>query len=359
MFVQASKYRLLDDKKQSLEREIKQLEQDNAELVAQNQALQDELYSAQQVGESYEKTLASNILDSLKQVEGIRETVLAAFHKVDEEAESISKIDELFDVSSKSITEIVTSMNHMGSKMEAMTSNITGLSDKADSINKFVTTITSISDQTNLLALNAAIEAARAGDAGRGFSVVADEVRTLATETNKSASEVAELVGDIIGSTKDAVGSVENIRENNTHLTDGVNQLNDYYSSIIDCCMSMKHAITDSSHRSFIQTVKLDHVVWKTDVYSVLLGLSTKVPSEFTDHKACRLGQWYQGDGANTFASRKAFKELDRPHVAVHESGLKALNEMQQGNESNVLKYVLEMENASERVMSYLDELSE
>ena len=117
-----------------------------------------------------------------------------------------------------------------------MTESISGLSKKADSINSFVSTISSISDQTNLLALNAAIEAARAGDAGRGFSVVADEVRSLANSTNNSANEVAQLVKEIIISTASAVASVSDIQNSNTQLSGGIETLNDDYASIIGCC---------------------------------------------------------------------------------------------------------------------------
>lgn len=76
-------------------------------------------------------------------------------------------------------------------------------------VGEIITTINSIADQTNLLALNAAIEAARAGEHGRGFAVVAEEVRKLAEESNQGASEIADLVGEMVKQTERAVRSME------------------------------------------------------------------------------------------------------------------------------------------------------
>ncbi|WJG09271.1 methyl-accepting chemotaxis protein [Aliiglaciecola sp. LCG003] len=360
MFVMATKYKLCEEQKQTLEKRVEQLLEQVDGLTAENHQLRsDAQKDSDRGGDTYETLLAQCAIDSLSQVEGIRQTVLESFQKVEQESESIQKMNELFDISSVSLNEIVQAMNGMGVKMGGMTSSIAGLSDTADSINKFVTTITSISDQTNLLALNAAIEAARAGDAGRGFSVVADEVRSLANETNKSASEVAELVSNIIKSTKEAVGSVDEIKDNNQQLSLNVNQLNEYYLSIVDFSTIMKSAITDSSHRSFIQTVKLDHIVWKSDVYGLLFGSNNKSADDFSDHTMCRLGEWYQTEGRSKFSNNQAFRDLDRPHSEVHRNGVAAIKEVQAGNLSKGIEHLKAMENASRSVMQLLDNLLE
>ena len=361
MFVLSASYQKIQSEKHTLSQSVSSLTQEVAELQACNEQLRAEALAAAQEKnspDSYERKLVTCMLESLKQVEGIRSTVLDSFQKIDQQNDSLKDINQLFNVSSASLSQIAGSMNDLSSKMGGMTTNITGLSDKADHINKFVATITSISDQTNLLALNAAIEAARAGDAGRGFSVVADEVRTLANETNKSASEVADLVNSIIFATKGAVDSVDDIRGNNDTLSQGVDKLNQDYGSIVECCSSMKATISNSSHRSFIQTVKLDHIVWKSEIYAVIYGLCNKRISEFADHTMCRLGKWYQSNGRQEYAGHSAFNKLDKPHSDVHAMGVQALMYIAEERKQEAAQSLINMEEASREVMIYLDELA-
>ncbi|MFS2161368.1 methyl-accepting chemotaxis protein [Pseudomonas sp. Pseusp122] len=111
------------------------------------------------------------------------------------------------------VQETVSAIERMSSDVQATADLVGNLAEESRDIGKVLDVIRGLADQTNLLALNAAIEAARAGEAGRGFAVVADEVRALAHRTQQSTSEIERMIGSIQGGTEKAVGSMRNSTE--------------------------------------------------------------------------------------------------------------------------------------------------
>jgi len=107
------------------------------------------------------------------------------------------------------VQETVDEMNRIAERVKESAQTVESLGARSDQIGEIVGTIEDIADQTNLLALNAAIEAARAGEQGRGFAVVADEVRALAERTTKATKEIGDMIKAIQMETRGAVASME------------------------------------------------------------------------------------------------------------------------------------------------------
>ena len=127
-------------------------------------------------------------------------------------AASSSKIQETSNAAEQggnSVSSAVDQMRIIEKSVSEASNVIAQLGEESDKIGKIVDAISAIADQTNLLALNAAIEAARAGEHGRGFAVVADEVRKLAEQSQMSAKEISDLIGSIQDKAQDAVRSMQ------------------------------------------------------------------------------------------------------------------------------------------------------
>ncbi len=119
-------------------------------------------------------------------------------------------------------------------KAETMMQKTDELERAVSAIGDIIDVISSIAEQTNLLALNAAIEAARAGEAGRGFAVVADEIRKLAEETQKSTEEIGAQLKHIINATKETAGFSREVGEAIESVGESMNRIVDIFSSILE-----------------------------------------------------------------------------------------------------------------------------
>jgi methyl-accepting chemotaxis protein len=174
----------------------------------------------------------------------------------DDSQNSIKSVDNGKNV----LTSNMQSTDKAYDSMEQTVHSIEGLRVLSQEVSTAIGAISDIADQTNLLALNAAIEAARAGEHGRGFAVVADEVRKLAEKSQHSANEIKGVISSIEQSIGDVTSDAESTKEVFEELKEKSNQLQNNFNSIEETLQTTVESINTFEEKFDIQSKQLEHV---------------------------------------------------------------------------------------------------
>jgi hypothetical protein len=259
----------------------------------------------------------------------------------------------------EAVEKIAQSLDALSKDTLQSSSNVENLTQRAAQIGSIVKLIKEIADQTNLLALNAAIEAARAGEQGRGFAVVADEVRKLAERTGKATSEISSIVGAIQGETSQTKVQMTDLANKSQEFSRNVDGVTESMKHLLGLSTQMEGTISAAALRSFVEVAKIDHILYKFDIYKVFMGISDRQADSFSSHTGCRLGKWYyEGEGKECFSKLDGYTAIATPHQAFHQSGKDAVSAFRSGNALRGMDLVEKMEAASMEVLAGLERLA-
>ncbi|WP_036666069.1 methyl-accepting chemotaxis protein [Paludibacterium yongneupense] len=252
-----------------------------------------------------------------------------------------------------SATRLSGELDAIADSVSSVNSASTALAGEWKGIEAALADISSIADQTNLLALNAAIEAARAGEAGRGFAVVADEVRKLAERSKESAIRVQGVLAALSSRIEEMQARAGDAGEISTSVKNSVEAFRMRFETLATRSDQILKQIRLVRDKSLTALHKVGHVMRKQQIYQSLEeGKVMAMPDTLT--------QWRTGPGKREFGHTRSFEELIRPEqaLAMHiERGLVAGAQTGVLQEDLIVTEMKDMELASSELLVLLDRI--
>ncbi|QFY90781.1 CZB domain-containing protein [Magnetovirga frankeli] len=333
--------------------------------------------------------------------------------------EAAEAVNREADQGRQVVTTTVQATHQLATEIEAAEAVIRDVAKDSESIGSVLDVIRTIAEQTNLLALNAAIEAARAGEQGRGFAVVADEVRSLATRTQESTNEIEQMISRLQGGAGKAVNAMlsgrdkaktnvelaertltslqsiieaiatitgmntqialaaeeqrqvaEEINRKIINISDATRDTAENARATQDVVENLGRTASDlqavvgqfsttGGHGLDFEAAKAAHLDWRARVRGFIDGKDVLPMPEAASHQHCKLGQWYYGEGRKKYGHLRQMKDLEPTHAELHQVIREIIDAREQGQRDRVEELYAKIAPISERIIQHLDRLED
>ncbi len=314
----------------------------------------------------------------------------------------------------KVVNETIASIHSVADEVGHAAKVIAELEDDSRNIGTILETIKGIADQTNLLALNAAIEAARAGEQGRGFAVVADEVRKLSQSTQEATARIQDLIerlqakalaavkvmeegrqrvnssvdqagnagesldkitkavtsirnmnGGIAAAAKEQLGvaeginnSIATINQMATETSAGVKSTEDAVADLAKLLDQLKVLVGQfkvGDGKLDLSGAKASHLNWKLRIRAFLDGRATLTEDEAVSHQQCTFGKWYYSEGIKNFGHIQELRDAEEPHAELHRTIKEIIKAKKAGDRDGAEKLYASVSDMSQRIVTLLE----